>query len=38
MDIAQQQAAVNASKNQSAHQIEVSRKAYEKQRKTMKTG
>lgn len=29
MDIAQQQAAVNASKNQSAHQIEVSRKAYE---------
>ena len=29
LDIAQQQAAVNASKNQSAHQIEVSRKAYE---------
>ena len=29
LDIAQQQAAVNASKNQAAHQIEVSRKAYE---------
>ena len=29
LDIAQQQAAVNASKNQTAHQIEVSRKAYE---------
>lgn len=29
LDIAQQKAAVNASKNQSAHQIEVSRKAYE---------
>lgn len=29
LDIAQQQAAVNANKNQSAHQIEVNRKAYE---------
>lgn len=29
LDIAQQQAAVNATKNQSAHQIEVNRKAYE---------
>lgn len=38
MDIAQQQAAVNASKNQSAHQIEVSRKAYENAKENYENG
>ena len=38
MDIAQQQAAVNASKNQSAHQIEVSRKAYENAKENYESG
>ena len=38
MHIAQQQAAVNASKNQSAHQIEVSRKAYENAKENYENG
>lgn len=38
MDIAQQQAVVNASKNQSAHQIEVSRKAYENAKENYENG
>lgn len=38
MDIAQQQAAVNASKNKSAHQIEVSRKAYENAKENYENG
>lgn len=38
MDIAQQQAAMNASKNQSAHQIEVSRKAYENAKENYENG
>lgn len=38
IDIAQQQAAVNASKNQSAHQIEVSRKAYENAKENYENG
>ena len=38
MDIAQQQAAVNASKNQSAHQSRSAARRMKMQRKTMKTG
>lgn len=38
LDIAQQQAAVAASKNQAAHQIEVSRKAYENAKENYENG
>lgn len=38
IDIAQQQAAVDARKNQSAHQIEVSRKAYENAKNNYENG
>ncbi len=38
MDIAQQQAAVDASNNQSAHQIEVNRKAYENAKENYENG
>ena len=38
LDIAQQQAAVTASNNQAAHQIEVSRKAYENAKENYENG
>ncbi len=38
LDIAQQQAAVDASNNQSAHQIEVNRKAYENAKENYENG
>ena len=38
LDIAQQQAAVAASNNQAAHQIEVSRKAYENAKENYENG